>query len=500
MSLSAILDTAWSGLDAASRRLQVVSQNVANAGTAGYAREISSTSAAVAGNAGEGVRLNATGRATDDVLQAGVFHATAQQAALSARNDALAAVDAASGTVASGTDLASRLGALQDKFSALENDPANETAQRAVVAGASDLAAGFNAISAAIGTQRQAAQDGAVASVGVLNTTLYQIGSLTTQIVAIKSVGQSAADLENARDAQLGTLSGLLDVTVLRRDNGNILLASGGAVLPLRPSDGAFSLAPATVAADTPTSAVPPLMLSRTAANVRGGALGGALAVRDRVLPAQQAAVDEVAHTLATRFDAQGLTLFTDPAGQVPVGGTPFTQSGYAGFAGIIGVNPAVSAIPSLVRDGTHGVAGTATGASAFTTGGAAGNTTLIRRVLDYALGSQVQDGVGQPPAAVSGLGVDGTMSTGGQGTGALSTLASGLAAAQATDASNTSSQLGTATTLANTLQTKLTGATGVSVDAELSTMVQLQNAYSANARVLSTVKDMWSDLLAIVR
>ena len=500
MSLGSIINTAWSGLDAASRQLKVVSQNVANAGTAGYAREIASTSAVVAGGAGEGARLNLVGRSTDDRLQAGVFHANAQGAALDARNTALAAVDGASGTVNDGTDLSSRIGTLQDRFSALETDPSNETAQREVVQDAANVAGALNSISDAIGAHRQVAQDSAVASVTTLNTTLYAVGTLTDQVVQAKAAGQDTADLENARDAQLNTLSGLVDVTVLRRDDGTLLLASGGAILPQRPLEGAFALASATVDADTPSSAVPQLTLNGVAVSVSGGALGGALAVRDQVLPAQQASVDEFAHTLATRFDVQGLTLFTDGSGNVPAGGTPYIQSGYVGFAGTIRVNPAVSATPSLVRDGTHNVAGSATGASAFTTGGAVGNTTLINRVLDYALGAQVQAGVDQPAAAVSGLGVDGTISTGGSGAGSLATLAANVTATTAQAAGDASSQLSAATALTGTLQSKLTSATGVSVDTELSTMVQLQNAYSANARVLSTVNQMWTSLLAVVQ
>ena len=237
MNLTGVLDSAWSGLDAASRRLAVVSQNVANAGTAGYARESAATQD-VPGSAG--TRLGLTTRATDDVLQAGLFHAGAQQAALETQNTALSAIDQVSGTPGDGSDVASRLGKLQDGFSALAGDPANETQQREVVQSAGALAAAINQVSQAIGAQRQAAQDQASSAVGTLNTALYRIGALTDQIRLQKAAGQDTAGLENARDAALGDVSGLVDVTVLRRDDGDVLLASGGTILPLRPSEGAF--------------------------------------------------------------------------------------------------------------------------------------------------------------------------------------------------------------------------------------------------------------------
>ena len=87
---------------------------------------------------------------------------------------------------------------------------------------------------------------------------------------------------------------------------------------------------------------------------LRGGQIGANIALRDTTLPTDQAELDEFAQNLASRFDAQGLTLFTDPAGNVPAQSAPPlpVQSSYVGFAGTIQVNPAVQAKPSLVRDG----------------------------------------------------------------------------------------------------------------------------------------------------
>ncbi len=55
---------------------------------------------------------------------------------------------------------------------------------------------------------------------------------------------------------------------------------------------------------------------------LRGGRIGANIALRDMTLPTDQAELDEFAQNLASRFDAQGLTLFTDPTGTVPAGRT----------------------------------------------------------------------------------------------------------------------------------------------------------------------------------
>jgi flagellar hook-associated protein 1 FlgK len=49
-----------------------------------------------------------------------------------------------------------------------------------------------------------------------------------------------------------------------------------------------------------------------------------------------------------------------------------------------------------------------------------------------------------------------------------------------------------------NSLQQKFSSESGVSIDAEMASLLQLQTAYGANARVLSTIKDMINMLLQL--
>ena len=50
------------------------------------------------------------------------------------------------------------------------------------------------------------------------------------------------------------------------------------------------------------------------------------------------------------------------------------------------------------------------------------------------------------------------------------------------------------------TLATKLSAQSGVNMDTEMSTMIQLQNAYGANAKVIAAVQAMWTQLLNTVQ
>ena len=65
---------------------------------------------------------------------------------------------------------------------------------------------------------------------------------------------------------------------------------------------------------------------------------------------------------------------------------------------------------------------------------------------------------------------------------------------------SGAAASLAVSKSVQSALQAKLTSATGVSVDAELATMVRLQNAYAANAKVMSAADGMWQQVIGLVK
>ena len=208
-------------------------------------------------------------------------------------------------------------------------------------------------------------------------------------------------------------------------------------------------------------------------------------------MPGIQAGLDELAQTISTRFDAQGLTLFSRPNGSVPTGAGVPVQATYLGYASAISVNPTVLAAPNLLRDGTHAIAGAVGGASAFTPNpalGPAGFATMITRVITFAFGAQVASGTAQPAANSNGLGPQGNLVGPFSAGGSLATMAGALVA-----------NLQTEQAVQTSLQARLAEGSAVNIDTELSTMVQLQNAYGANARVISALQAMWAQLLQSV-
>lgn len=506
MTLAASLTIANSGLAAIGQGFSVISHNIANADTQGYGAESTTQWTLYAEDLGEGVFAGPATLAKDPSLQAQLYQQNASAGAAQATSAALSALQPSLGSVGAGNDLGSLLANVQTQFSSLLNDPSSATAQGAVVSAAQALTGKINSLASAYGQARQNAQDALVSGVGSLNAALSDIGTLSDRIIMLKSQGASTADLENERNQDAATISGLVGVRFSELPNGDLqVFTTNGTQLPTR---GATRLSVASAQAGSgayyPGGGLPGITLdgADVTSQLGGGSIGAELALRDTTLPTYGAALDEFAQTLSSRFAAQGLALFSDPQGNVPAGGGTPVQSGYVGYASAITVNPAVVNNPALVRDGTNAVPASTTGASAFTPNpsGQTGFSVLIQRVLNFALGAQAQDGVAQPPAAASGLGPSGTLSAPFTGAGNLGDYATALTASQAADSATATTaatdQADTQSALSNQLQTQ----TGVNMDGQLSLMVQLQNAYGANAKIISAVQEMFTTLLQAVQ
>jgi flagellar hook-associated protein 1 FlgK len=507
MGLDSALSIANGGLATISESLALVSQNITNASTPGYAVEEDSTESVDAGGQPSGVRSTLPTLATDLGLQNQLNDATARASAADVTNSALANIQPALGTVANGDDLNSQLTALQNSFSSLLNDPSSQPQQAAVITAASTLAQTINGISDTYDQARQSAQNALVTEVGQLNSALADIGDLSNQIIVLKGEGQSTVDLENQRTAATASITGLVDAHFVELPNGDLqVYTASGAQLPTRETD-PLAIAGATVGPSVyyPGGALPGITLNGTDVTnaFNSGQIGANLTLRDSTIPTYQAELDEFSRTLANRFDAQGLTLFTDSSGALPASTSPPAQSGYVGFASTIEVNPTVAADPSLVRDGTRSVlAGDPGGGSPYTPNpqNLAGFTGLITRILTYTFGNDSQDGEAQPTPNTTGLGPSGTLAAPFGPPAALTDFATAIIGSQSADSQNAGTEATDTVAVQTSLQNKLTGETGVSLDTEMTDMITLQNAYAANAKIITSIQALLTDTLEMVQ
>ena len=166
------------------------------------------------------------------------------------------------------------------------------------------------------------------------------------------------------------------------------------------------------------------------------------------------------------------LSLFTD-GGQPYTGAITASGSQQTGLAARISVNPGLLADPSRMA---------VYSTSPATPSGDATRANFILSQLNSAsLYYGPQTGVGTAAAPYKGTLLSFTqqmLSMQGNAADAAKQLADGQ------------------DVVLNTLQNKMNATSGVNIDDEMAHLLSLQNAYSANARVMSAVKDMYTALL----
>ncbi|MBS1095378.1 flagellar hook-associated protein FlgK [Gluconobacter wancherniae] len=504
LGLNNALSIATSGLSATQQAMAVASQNVANAGTSGYIKEIANVQSNVAGGIGYGVSTVATTLATNDQLQRVLYAQNADVANYQATSNSLSAITALQGSTSadsgsSGT-LSDLLGNVQSDLLSLSSTPTSSSAQSSVVSAAQSLVQSVNTLGKTYQNQRQSAQDSIVSTVSDINTNLTTIGTLSTQIMTLKASGQSTADLENQRFTALSSLSSEIGVNWRVSGNGDMTITTtNGTTLPThnRTSAGEavsstwpLTTSSAEVTVDkaypgtTKANAIPGIMLNGrdVTSSLSGGSLGANITLRDTTLPTMQAQLDAFASTTANRFQAQGMTLFTTSTGTLPgSSSSTLTPAGTLGFAQDMQVSATYTADPSQLVNGS------------------AGSTTTVTNVLQYAFGLTLADGTAQPSSDSSSLGLNGNLSTGYSGNQTILDLATTLTSSQAATANSASNSLTLSQTSQSNISTSFNTSSGVSVDTEMANVVSLQNAYAANAKVVSTVQSMFSALLNAV-
>jgi flagellar hook-associated protein 1 len=170
---------------------------------------------------------------------------------------------------------------------------------------------------------------------------------------------------------------------------------------------------------------------------------------------------------------AAELPLFTD--GTTPItGAITATGSQTTGLAGSIEVNPALAASPaSLVAYSSNTTAGDPTRPN-----------FILNQLTNAALTFSPATGIGTATAPYSGT---------------LNDYMSQVVSQQS-QASNAATNLQQGQdTVVSALQQRFNDQSGVNIDTEMSNLIALQNAYGANARVMTTVQQMMSTLLQVL-
>ncbi|QQP88848.1 flagellar hook-associated protein FlgK [Skermanella sp. TT6] len=491
MGLDVSLRTAMSGLRTVQQGLDVVSRNIANADTPGYTRKIQTQYTQVIQGQSVGVQTGNVEREVDTALQNEVRKQGSRVANLTVQERYLSQVETLHGDPGSESSLGNVLNRMKDGFTRLMDTPNSVPLQNEVVSLADTVARTLNRVADGINDIRTQVQVDIENALTDLNNQFQRVDDLNRQIRSLTATGQSQPDLEDQRDEALRKISEQIEVNVMRRGDGTVSVLDRFGQPYLEAGYQPLSISQVSI---NPQAAYPgaidPIRLGDPATGTdvtgrlsQGGSLGGLLQLRDQTLPRFQAQLDEFAQTMGESFESAGLLLFTDSTGVVPVDdplASPPTSS--VGFANQIRVAQAVIDTPSLLRDGSPIVPGTAPA-----------NSNLLRTIVDGVLG-------GNRTFQTTGLGPNADLGTVLPGSATLASFAAELVSHQTNLRASTTAQLEPATTLRDHLRTKLSDQSGVNLDQEVSLLIQLQRSYSSSAQVVSTNRQLFNDLISILR
>ncbi len=289
-----LFSLAGNALTAQNAGISVATNNVANANTPGYSQEVVGLEAVDNGSQVGGVTTGATSRVADDLLSARIRSSAGNLASATAQQTGLGDLET---TLSSSPTTADSLASLFSALDQVAASPTDQTARDAVVAALQSTVTSIHGAASAIATTVSDANS-------QVDSLATQASSLAAQL-AQANVAAQAGD-PNALDQrdQLATqLAGLVGGQATIGSNGMMrFVLDGGAVLV----DGSQA---ATMSTTTdPTSGLDDVQVSDgggsrdVTAQIGGGQLGGALAVRSQAT-AIGAQYDQLAFDVATSMN-----------------------------------------------------------------------------------------------------------------------------------------------------------------------------------------------------
>jgi flagellar hook-associated protein 1 FlgK len=452
-SLTATLGIAMQSLMAQETEMSVANNNIANANTAGYSREIVSLSESnptLSGSVsiGGGVSVSSITSVQNELLSMRIQQQTSSQSSADAQVNALNQIQTL--FPSSGSSLAGSLSNFFTSLSALSANPSDAANRATVLSSAQTLVTQFNTISAGLSGPSSSLNNTVKTDVAQINQLSTQAATLNQEITQQKATGQNSGTLQDQLGQVETQLATLTNISVAHTSDGDSITTGNGSPLVL----GNVSYALQTSTGSDGNLRVIDTAGSDITASISSGDLGGTIQVRDNDIPGLQSSLDTLANQFATAFNsaqAQGY----DQNGKV--GGDLFTVS--PTVAGSAATLKLATNDPSAIAASSDGSSGS--------NGNVANLTALQTATLPY----------GQSATTMS---------------------------------SNLVYQVGNLTSAANTQSTSValslsslnaqqSSVSGVSIDEESANLVRYQQAYQAAAKVVSTIATLFDTTINMI-
>lgn len=479
MSIAKAISNAMSGLTATARGTETVASNLANVMTPGFARR---DMVVTAQHLGGGVRIDGINRIVNASLLSESRLALSSVGDVSTRATFHRQMEKVVGLPGEPQALSGALTDFQVALSSAATRPDDEIRLSQVVSTASALADLLNNASDAVQAARSTAQQGIAANVATVNGALERVAYLNARIAILDADGKDATPLMDERQQMIDRIATIIPVQEVTREAGKVaLFTAEGAVL----LDGSVPAKLGFVGADQVTAGQTvgaPLELLTfngapvTPAQMRlfgGGALAANFQIRDDLAPQLQAELDDMAFELHQRLadpavdpslGAADMGLFTDAGARAE----PATLVGLAGRIALnVTVDPGQGGQLWRLRSGLMATSAEPVGQSAV--------LSALADALDAS----------RPAQPGSSFTANGTMVT------RFGTVESRVSTRRIDAESDLTIRSSRQSTIASSMM-----ADGVDSEAEMQRLLQYEQSYAANARVLIAVDEMINQIL----
>ncbi len=432
--------------------LEVTANNIANANTPGYSREVpvlEESPPILSGNTmvGTGVTLASVQSVRDNILDLRIDQETSQQSSLNSYVDSMNQVQALFNET-QGTGLQTDLSNFFNSFQSLATDPTSSSLRQSVLIAGQNLANGFSQTSNNLATIQQGLDQSVLQNVQQVNQLTAQVANLNQQIAMVSNSGDNPGSLEDQRDEDLTNLSNLIDTAVIYSNNGTVTVTTtNGALLVSGDQSDALTtqINSATGMHDVYAQG------TDITSTISGGQLQGLISARDDSVPSTQSSLDNLAASLIAAVNKQQTSGYDLNGAQGLDFFTPFTPTTAGSNAGAAATMTVALTNPDEVAASSDGTSGDNSNATALAN---LQNAQIISGQTAGDYYSNLIDQVGN-------------------------------------EVSNSTSEQEAVGLVLQQLTNQQQSVSGVSLDEEATNLITYQQAYEAAARVISTVDEL---------
>jgi len=446
-------------LSAAQRGMDVTGQNISNANTAGYSRQrieqVAAGGSVVpamwsrSSHPADGVVITGITRIRDEFAEARALSAQGDLSHLSTVKQTYADIETTFGEP-SDTGLQEQLAGFWTSWHDIANDPASDAPRAQMLQKAATLAGTFNSLSSRMNQQWLDTREQLVATVSNVNAMASDVARLNAAIRSAVTAGNPANELADQRDALVMQLGQAVGATATAGPDGVVNVSLGGS--PLVSGDRTRALQVAGPTNHTP-GASNEMALQWAAdgsAAIGGGSVQGLLDGVDKTLPSYLTQLDAIAVSVRDAVNGVQRSGYDNGNSGAPSTNDLFAGSG-AGDLHVVLTAPKLVAASSAAPPDANG---------------------------DKA--RQMAELVGLPG------GPDATYRT--------------LMVSLGVQAQTANRQTDLQSAVASQLEDARTAASGVSLDEEMTNLVNYQHSYEAAAKFITAIDSTLDTLINMTR